>query len=78
MLSLDFVLEMEIRTVFGPSFSFSNFLIESPLGPTQPNEFDCGVFVCMLLNDWSWAVNKDILASVSYLTIYRYTCLFRP
>ncbi|TXG51660.1 hypothetical protein EZV62_024184 [Acer yangbiense] len=51
MISLDYVLETEIHSVFGSSFSFASFSIESPVGPTQPNEFDCGVFVCMFLND---------------------------
>ena len=78
LISLDYVLDMERNTVFGPSFSFKNFLIESRLGPIQPNEFNCGVFVCMFLNDWSLTVNKEIIASVTDFTIYRYNFLFRP
>ena len=72
LLSLDFVLETEINTVFGSSFSFQSFSIESALGPTQPNEYDCGVFVCMFMNDYSVAINPDIIATVSDNTNYRF------
>ncbi|KAK1584052.1 hypothetical protein Q3G72_029470 [Acer saccharum] len=63
MISLDYVLETEIHSVFGSSFSFASFSIESLVGPTQPNEFDCGVFVCMFLNDWSLAYDPEIIAT---------------
>ena len=70
LTSLDYVLDTEIKSVFGSSFSFSSFAIDSPPGPIQPNEFDCGIFVCMFLNDCSVAVNSEIIATVSDATIY--------
>ena len=72
LTSLDYVLETERDTVFGPSFSFQTFLIESLVGPRQPNEYDCGMFVCMLLNDEALAADTEITAAVSALTIYRH------
>ena len=72
LTSLDYVLETERESVFGPSFSFQTFLIESPVGPRQPNEYDCGMFVCMLLNDEALATDTEITAAVSALTIYRH------
>ena len=72
LISLDFVLETEINLVFGSSFSFASFSIKFAVGPIQPNQFDCGVFVCMFLNDWSLTVNPEIIATVSDDTIYHY------
>ena len=77
LISLDYVLETERNSVFGPSFSFKNFSIESLLGPKHPNEYNCGIFVYMLLNDCSLAVNSEITPSVSDDTIYRYNFLLR-
>ena len=77
LISLDYVLETERNSVFGPSFSFESFSIVSSMGPTQPNEFDCGIFVCMFLNDCSLAVNSELIATVSDDTIYRYNFLLR-
>ncbi|KAI9187528.1 hypothetical protein LWI28_029077 [Acer negundo] len=59
MISLDNVLATEIKSCFGPSFSFQSFNLDSPEDcPTQPNFYDCGIFVCMFMDERSHATSR--------------------
>ncbi|KAK1557865.1 hypothetical protein Q3G72_033358 [Acer saccharum] len=51
MHALDIVLSNEISVDFPSTFSFSSFTITTVDAPKHENCFDCGLFVCMFMDD---------------------------
>ncbi|TXG55843.1 hypothetical protein EZV62_017156 [Acer yangbiense] len=51
MQSLDIVLADDIDVAFPTSFSFTAFSISYAEAPNQPNGYNCGLFVCMFMDD---------------------------
>ncbi|TXG48222.1 hypothetical protein EZV62_027516 [Acer yangbiense] len=51
MYALDIVLSTEIAIDFQSTFLFSSFTITTFEAPEQENCFDCGLFVCMFMDD---------------------------
>ncbi|TXG66553.1 hypothetical protein EZV62_007828 [Acer yangbiense] len=51
MQSLDIVLSDDIVVAFPTTFSFTAFSISYAKAPTQPNGYDCGLFLCMFMDD---------------------------
>ncbi|TXG69876.1 hypothetical protein EZV62_004811 [Acer yangbiense] len=51
MQSLDIVLADDITVAFPTSFSFTDFSILYAEAPNQPNGYDCGLFICMFMDD---------------------------
>ncbi|KAK1582514.1 hypothetical protein Q3G72_015789 [Acer saccharum] len=51
MQSLDIVLADDIVVAFPTSFSFMDFSISYAEAPNQLNGYDCGLFVCMFMDD---------------------------
>ncbi|KAK1564489.1 hypothetical protein Q3G72_004398 [Acer saccharum] len=49
--SLDIVLAFEIVVAFSTSFSFMTFSISYAEAPNQPNDYDCGLFLCMFMDE---------------------------
>ncbi|KAK1587123.1 hypothetical protein Q3G72_009747 [Acer saccharum] len=50
-LSLDIVLADDIAVAFPTSFSFTDCSISYAEASIQPNGYDCGLFVCMFMDD---------------------------
>ncbi|TXG57212.1 hypothetical protein EZV62_018525 [Acer yangbiense] len=51
MQSLDIVLADDIAVAFPTSFSFMSFSISYAEAPNQPNGYDCGLFLCMFMDE---------------------------
>ncbi|KAK1567211.1 hypothetical protein Q3G72_009425 [Acer saccharum] len=51
MQSLDIVLADDIAVAFPTSFSFTDYSISYAEASIQPNGYDCGLFVCMFMDD---------------------------
>ncbi|TXG60866.1 hypothetical protein EZV62_012229 [Acer yangbiense] len=51
MQSLDIVLADDIVVAFPTSFSFTSFSISYAEAPNQPNGYDCGLFLCMFMDE---------------------------
>ncbi|KAK3222745.1 hypothetical protein Dsin_009770 [Dipteronia sinensis] len=51
MQSLDIVLADEIVVAFPTTFSFTTFKMSYAKAPEQPNGFDCGLLLCMFMDD---------------------------
>ncbi|KAK1571971.1 hypothetical protein Q3G72_025575 [Acer saccharum] len=51
MQSLDIVLADDIDVAFPTTFSFIAFSISYAKAPTQPNGYDCDLFLCMFMDD---------------------------
>ena len=51
MNSLDIVLADDIAVAFPKTFSFTSFSISYAEAAKQPNGYDCGLLVCMFMDD---------------------------
>jgi len=51
LVALDFMVGEDIAFLFEHSFAFSNFTVVEANAPQQPNGYDCGMFVCMFMDD---------------------------
>ncbi|KAK1588340.1 hypothetical protein Q3G72_022290 [Acer saccharum] len=51
MESLDIVLADDISVAFPTTFSFTSFSISYQKAPHQPNGYDCGLLLCMFMDD---------------------------
>ncbi|KAK1560510.1 hypothetical protein Q3G72_027441 [Acer saccharum] len=51
MQSLDIVLADDISVAFLTTFSFTTFNILDAKAPSQPNGYDCGLLLCMFMDD---------------------------
>ncbi|KAK1559433.1 hypothetical protein Q3G72_014467 [Acer saccharum] len=51
MESLDIVLVDDIAVAFPTTFSFTSFSISYQKAPYQPNGYDCGLLLCMFMDD---------------------------
>ncbi|TXG53367.1 hypothetical protein EZV62_022536 [Acer yangbiense] len=51
MESLDIVLADDIAVAFPKTFSFTSFSISYQKAPHQPNGYDCGLLLCMFMDD---------------------------
>ncbi|TXG63611.1 hypothetical protein EZV62_010605 [Acer yangbiense] len=51
MQSLDIVLADDIVVAFPTTFSFKKFTISDAKPPSQPNGYDCGLLLCMFMDD---------------------------
>ncbi|TXG64134.1 hypothetical protein EZV62_011128 [Acer yangbiense] len=51
MQSLDIVLADDIVVAFPTSFSFTSFSLSYAEAPKQPNGYDCGLFICMFMDE---------------------------
>ncbi|KAK1559643.1 hypothetical protein Q3G72_016801 [Acer saccharum] len=51
LMQLDIVLAVKVAAAFPTTFSFITFNMSYAKAPKQPNDFDCGLFLCIFMDD---------------------------